>query len=41
MALCYDGTNVHLHGYVDFDFADDVNSCEVPLVMSSLWELDL
>jgi len=26
MALCYDDTNVRLHGYVDFDFADDVNS---------------
>jgi len=26
MALCYDGTVVHLHGYVDFDFAGDVDS---------------
>jgi len=26
MALCYDGTDVHLHGYVDFNFAGDVDS---------------
>ena len=26
MVLCYDGTNVRLHGYVDFDFAGDVDS---------------
>jgi len=26
MILCYDGTNVRLHGYVDFDFAGDVDS---------------
>jgi len=26
MALCYDGTDVHRHGYVDFDFASDVDN---------------
>ena len=26
MALCYDGMDVHLHGYVDSNFADDVDS---------------
>ena len=26
MALCYEGTEVHLHGFVDFDFAGDVDS---------------
>ena len=26
MTLCYDSTDIHLHVYVDFDFAGDVNS---------------
>ena len=26
MPLCYDGTNVRLHGYVDYDFVGDVDS---------------
>ena len=26
MTLCYDGTNVRLHGYVNSDFAGDVDS---------------
>jgi len=26
MALCYDGTNVRLHGYADSDFAGDVDN---------------
>ena len=26
MALCYDSTDVHLHGYVDSDFAGDIDS---------------
>jgi len=26
MALCYDGTDVRLHRYIDFDFASDVDS---------------
>jgi len=26
MAFCYDGMDVHLHGYVDSDFAGDVDS---------------
>ena len=26
MTLCYEGTNIRLHGYVNFDFAGDVNS---------------
>jgi len=26
MTLCYDGTDVHLHGYVDSDYAGDVHS---------------
>jgi len=26
MALCYDGTDVRLHGHVDSDFAGDVDS---------------
>ena len=26
MALCYDGTDVCLHGYVDSDFAGDVDN---------------
>jgi len=26
ITLCYDGTDIHLHGYVDFDFAGDVDS---------------
>jgi len=26
MTLCYDGTDIRLHGYVDSNFAGDVNS---------------
>ena len=26
MTLCYDGTDVRVHGYVDSDFAGDVDS---------------
>ena len=26
MTLCYDGTDIRLHGYVDFDFVGDVDS---------------
>ena len=26
MALCYDGTDIRLYGYVDSDFASDVDS---------------
>ena len=26
MTLCYDGTDVRLHGYVDSDFTGDVDS---------------
>jgi len=36
---CYDGTNVRLHEYVDFDFAGDVDSWKSKLVISSLWEV--
>jgi len=40
MTLCYDGTNVRLHGYVDSDFAGN-DSQGVSLVISSLWEVEL
>ena len=33
MILCYDGTDVHLHGCLDFDFAGDVIVGGVPLVI--------
>ena len=36
MALCCDGMDVYLHGYVDSDFASDVDSRRVPLVMSHI-----
>jgi len=26
MTLCYDGTDIRLHGYVDSDFASNVES---------------
>ena len=33
MTLCYDGTDVRLHGYVDPDFTGDVVVRRVPLVI--------
>jgi len=35
MVLCYEGIEVCLHGYVNSDFAGDVNSRKSPLVMTS------
>ena len=36
MALCYDDTYIHLHGYIYSDFAGDVDSRGVPLLIFSL-----